>query len=166
MVSTNRRKGAGRKAGRCDATAFASLYRTRGPNRTALLTTNACQVATRRFVDGILRIQRLLIRVISRYSRLASPFTPIGSPKMRTELEKTLDDLHHQLESAATLDQDQRARLRQAVTEIRQSLDREDVSSQTLASRLREATEQFQVEHPSLTNSVGRVADILSQMGI
>jgi hypothetical protein len=56
--------------------------------------------------------------------------------------------------------------LEATVNELQQSLDHNDVSSQSLAERLSEATLQFQESHPALTNSVGRIADMLAQMGI
>lgn len=85
---------------------------------------------------------------------------------MRVQLEQTLDELHHQLAEIETLESDDRERLQQAVKEIQQSLDKEDVSSFSLAERLREATTQFTEAHPTIANSVGRIADMLSQMGI
>lgn len=85
---------------------------------------------------------------------------------MRTQLEETLDQLRGQLAGVEELDAQERERLQAAVNEIQQSLDRAEVNSQTLAERLSEATAQFQESHPSLTSSVGRVADMLAQMGI
>lgn len=85
---------------------------------------------------------------------------------MRTELEQTLDHLLAQLEAAETLDLDERERLRQAIHEIQGSLDRQEVSSHSLADRLAEGTRHFQESHPSLTQSIGRIADMLAQMGI
>jgi len=85
---------------------------------------------------------------------------------MRTELDQTLEQLRTQLASVEELDAEERDRLQTAVNEIQNSLDRAEVNSQSLADRLSEATAQFQESHPSLTNSVGRVADMLAQMGI
>lgn len=85
---------------------------------------------------------------------------------MRTQLEETLEQLRQQLSEIDSLDSDERDRLQAAVTEIQESLDADEVSSQSLAERLSEATAHFSEAHPTLTNSVGRIADMLSQMGI
>ncbi|MCM2373003.1 DUF4404 family protein [Aporhodopirellula aestuarii] len=85
---------------------------------------------------------------------------------MRTQLEETLDQLRKQLADVESLDPEEREQLEEAVNEIKQSLDRSEVSSQSLAERLSEATAHFQESHPALTNSVGRIADMLAQMGI
>ncbi len=85
---------------------------------------------------------------------------------MRPELEETLSQLHLQLESIDDLDEAEVERLRAAAHEIQSTLDRSDISSASLAERLQEATSKFSQSHPVLTNTVGRIADLLSQMGI
>lgn len=85
---------------------------------------------------------------------------------MRTELEEALQQLHAALESIETLAPDEADRLRRAVSEISDTLDEGEVDSATLAKRLQEQTESFQESHPVLTQTVGRIADMLSQMGI
>ncbi len=85
---------------------------------------------------------------------------------MRQKLEETLNDLHEQLVDVENLDDEQKAMLRQALEEIKSTLDQDDVNSASLAERLQESTEQFKHTHPTLTNTVGRIADLLSQMGI
>ena len=85
---------------------------------------------------------------------------------MRPELEKTLAQLHQQLENIEDLNEADVQKLREVAQEIQSTLDRSDVSSATLAERLEEATRQFSQSHPALTNTVGRIADLLSQMGI
>lgn len=85
---------------------------------------------------------------------------------MRTELEKTLDQLHHQLQDVSELDDDERERLRTTVQQIKASLDETEVSSYSLATGLQTATQSFSDAHPKLTENLGRVADMLSQMGI
>lgn len=84
----------------------------------------------------------------------------------RQELEETLRQLHEHLSETRDLDAEEVAKLRAAVDEIESTLDRSDVSSASLADRLREATRQFEESHPMLTGTVGRVADMLAQMGI
>ncbi|MCA9133275.1 MAG: DUF4404 family protein [Planctomycetales bacterium] len=85
---------------------------------------------------------------------------------MRQNLEETLRDLHEQLAHAQDLDAEQVELLRAAVTEIEKTLDRTDVNSANLAEQLQEATERFSGSHPVLVQTVGRIADLLQQMGI
>ncbi|MFO0943957.1 MAG: DUF4404 family protein [Pirellulales bacterium] len=85
---------------------------------------------------------------------------------MRQTLDETLSELHQQLASAKELDEAQRIKLRQALEEIQQTLDNSQVSSASLATQLKQAVAQFENSHPQLTNSIGRIADLLSQMGI
>ncbi|SMP53183.1 protein of unknown function [Neorhodopirellula lusitana] len=85
---------------------------------------------------------------------------------MRTQLDETLDQLHQQLASIEELAPEERSKLQAAVDEIQESLDSSDVDSKSLADRLADATSQFSEAHPALANSVGRVADMLAQMGI
>jgi len=107
--------------------------------------------------------KKMDIRVYSQFPDL-NPFC--FGRAMRPELEETLAHLHQQLESIDDLDEAEVQRLRVAAFEIQSTLDRSDVSSATLAGRLEEATRQFSQSHPVLTNTVGRIADLLSQMGI
>lgn len=85
---------------------------------------------------------------------------------MRQTLEQTLNELHEQLAGAQDLDEAQKTRLRQAVEEIQHTLDDSKVSSASLATQLKQAVSQFEQSHPALTNSIGRIADLLAQMGI
>jgi uncharacterized phage infection (PIP) family protein YhgE len=85
---------------------------------------------------------------------------------MRTELEKTLDQLHLQLQDVSELDEDEREQLRTTVAKIKSSLDEAEVNSHSLATGLQAATQSFSDAHPKLTENLGRVADMLSQMGI
>ncbi|GIW96999.1 MAG: hypothetical protein KatS3mg111_0332 [Pirellulaceae bacterium] len=85
---------------------------------------------------------------------------------MREKLEQTLQQLHELLHEAEDLTEEDRAMLRQAAEEIQATLDDEHVDSASLAHRLVESTKKFRDSHPMLTNTVGRLADLLSQMGI
>lgn len=85
---------------------------------------------------------------------------------MRVELEEALKQLQTALESIENLESDEADRLRRAVEEISTTLDQQDVDSASLAKRLHEQTESFQESHPVLTQTVGRIADMLAQMGI
>ena len=85
---------------------------------------------------------------------------------MRETLEETLKNLHEQLASEQELDAEQIALLQKAVTEIEETLDRTDVSSLTLAQQMQASTHTFSETHPVLVQTIGRIADLLSQMGI
>jgi CII-binding regulator of phage lambda lysogenization HflD len=85
---------------------------------------------------------------------------------MREKLETTLAELHQQLVSAGDLEEQERLQLRQAAEEIQRTLDDTEVSSYSLAQRLQQATSHFEHTHPQLTNTIGRIADLLSQLGI
>ena len=85
---------------------------------------------------------------------------------MREQLDDALRQLHTALESIENLEADEQQRLRQAVSEISETLDEKHVDSAGLAKMLQEQTDAFQESHPVLTQTVGRVADMLAQMGI
>lgn len=85
---------------------------------------------------------------------------------MRNDLEDALRQLHSALESIENLEPDEAERLRGAAARISSTLDQQDVDSATLAKQLQKQTESFQESHPVLTQTVGRIADMLSQMGI
>jgi F0F1-type ATP synthase membrane subunit b/b' len=88
------------------------------------------------------------------------------------ELQETLDQLHEQLEHAKPVDAEARARLREALDEIRtvlaQAEDRaeEPELDQSLRDRLSEMTQHFEGEHPALTAALSRVINALSALGI
>ncbi|KAA5543902.1 DUF4404 family protein [Roseiconus nitratireducens] len=85
---------------------------------------------------------------------------------MRERLEDTIEQLRRQLESAETIDPVEMAELRKALDEISSTLDSQEVNSASLAERLREQSQSFQESHPVFTQTVGRLADMLAQMGI
>ena len=85
---------------------------------------------------------------------------------MREELESTIEHLREQLESADNMNADELQELRGALEELTATLDTQDVSSAGLAQTLHEKTESFEESHPILVQTIGRIADMLSQMGI
>jgi hypothetical protein len=85
---------------------------------------------------------------------------------MRQSLEDTLRELHEQLANAENLEPSEVEMLRGAVVEIQETLDQSDVSSSELAQGLRNKTLSFSETHPMLAQTIGRIADMLSQMGI
>lgn len=85
---------------------------------------------------------------------------------MQAKLENTLQELHEQLTAAADLSDEQRELLRTTLAEIQAALEESPKSTSGLGGRLQEAALELESTHPALTNAVGRVADLLSQIGI
>ncbi len=78
-----------------------------------------------------------------------------------------LEQLHTELAGADELDADTAERLRTSIVEIEEVLDNSPhVETLPLVQRLREAVYHLPDSHPLLKNTVGRVADALSQIGI
>ncbi len=95
-----------------------------------------------------------------------SAVTAQKEPTMRESLAETLKNLHEQLAAEQQLDAQQVAMLRSAAEEIEQTLDRADVSSAGLAQEMQAKSLSFADTHPVLVQIIGRIADLLSQMGI
>jgi len=87
----------------------------------------------------------------------------------KTRLRETLEELERELESSEAVDERSRERLAHVLGEVRELL-HEDVElreeHRSLLDRLREATREFEEEHPALAETVGRVATALSNLGI
>ena len=81
-------------------------------------------------------------------------------------LEETLKNLHEQLAAEQQLDAEQVALLRSAALEIEETLDRADVNSAELAQQMQAKSLSFSETHPMLAQTIGRIADLLAQMGI
>ena len=82
-------------------------------------------------------------------------------------LHDTLAHLHEQLESAESLDDELRDELRQAMQEIRETLDAgAHPASEGLIDRIEALTQRFEGSHPQLSEVVGRVVDALARLGI
>lgn len=78
-----------------------------------------------------------------------------------------LDQLHAELSSAGELDDVIAEKLRSAMDEIRRTLaEGNQATSQSMVQRLSEAVYHLPDSHPAIKDTVGRVADALSQMGI
>ena len=85
-----------------------------------------------------------------------------------SSLKESLDELREALEAPDDLDEALRAELRSAAEEILEALDpdHERELSGSLRERLTNALENFEKSHPKITETVGRLADALSDMGI
>ena len=90
----------------------------------------------------------------------------------KEKIVELLRQLHAELAVAEDLDSELSDQLRAATAEIEEVLEREEESSEAesespgVIDQLRDAAERFEDSHPSLTNTVGRIADALSQLGI
>ncbi len=85
---------------------------------------------------------------------------------MEKALREDLEKLRRELQDGPALDADTRELLGGLAHEIEEAIERSGVAEPTLGDRLRAATERFEESHPSLTAVVGRLADLLSGVGI
>lgn len=81
------------------------------------------------------------------------------------ELRKTLETLQRELSEGAPLDPEARRLLSELADDI-EALLAQPAASGPLVERLRAATERFEESHPDLTAVVGRLADLLANLGI
>ena len=90
-------------------------------------------------------------------------------PEKTRKLQKTLEELHAELDRAE-LDAELRSELRRTADEIRDALASSGTTAPdlpaTIGDRLRAAIERFEQEHPKLTLATGRVVDALAEMGL
>lgn len=87
------------------------------------------------------------------------------------KLQESLAQIHEELGSTAQVDDDTRALLAQLGADIARLLeqprdDRDAEDKSVLAERLRGAVGEFEATHPRLTETLARLADTLSGMGI
>jgi len=90
----------------------------------------------------------------------------------KERLADLLQQLQVELSNTNDLDAELSEQLRATTTDIRQALECDDAAepaegdSQGLVAQLRQAATRFEDSHPALTNTVGRIADALAQLGI
>lgn len=102
----------------------------------------------------------------------------------KEKIEELLRQLHDELAEADNVDAELSEKLRGTAAEIQTALQRQpspsatddeasgndddasDSESPGVIDQLRDAAERFEDSHPTLTNTVGRIADALSQFGI
>ncbi len=86
------------------------------------------------------------------------------------DLHEHIQQLHEELEAATAVDAEARKQLQELLSDIRSLLSRADEPTdhtpQSLAERLEDATRDFEASHPTLSATVGRVIDTLSNLGI
>lgn len=82
------------------------------------------------------------------------------------ELTDALEVVHQQLSDAEHLDAQEVEKLRVTMAEIQAVLDQQADRGESLSDRVAGSARRFEKSHPVLTESLGRIADILQQMGI
>ena len=82
------------------------------------------------------------------------------------ELTDALEVVHLQLAESEHLDAHEVEELRATMSEIQSVLDQKSDRGETLSDRVSSSARRFEESHPVLTETLGRVADILQQMGI
>lgn len=82
------------------------------------------------------------------------------------ELNAALEVLHRELADTENLAGEDVDQIRATLGEIQAVLDEKSSQSDTLSGRVTRTAKKFEQSHPVLTDSLGRIADILQQMGI
>lgn len=83
-----------------------------------------------------------------------------------------LRQLRIELAEAEDVDEQLDQELREATARLQHVLERHEADPassgppQGMIQQLRQAADRFEDSHPTITNTVGRIADALSQMGI
>jgi uncharacterized protein YpuA (DUF1002 family) len=81
------------------------------------------------------------------------------------ELSEALEVVHEQLAEADHLDPEDVEKLQATMREIQVALN-ERASEDSLSEQIASSARKFEESHPVLTKTLGRVADMLQQMGI
>jgi len=88
----------------------------------------------------------------------------------KDQLREDLERLHQELARSKTVDAAARGLLIDVLHDIEAVLERSEPGtgeeSEPLIDRLRGTTSHFEESHPTLTELVGRIADVLSRLGI
>ncbi len=93
-----------------------------------------------------------------------------GDAMPKERLRQLLRELHDELERTNSVEPDSRQLLTGVMWDLQEILERSDEEALdgagTFGDTLRDATLQFEGEHPTLAALLGRVVDALSQIGI
>jgi len=81
------------------------------------------------------------------------------------DLQEALDVVHRELLRAEHLDADELEKLKVTMGEIKQVLEERSDAEESLSDRVALSARRFEESHPVLTENLGRLADILQQMG-
>jgi hypothetical protein len=81
------------------------------------------------------------------------------------DLREALDVVHRELSRSEHLDAEEVQKLKATMREIKAVLGDSEVEATTLSERVAGSARRFEESHPILTENLGRLADILQQMG-
>lgn len=89
-------------------------------------------------------------------------------PQQIAKLRATIAELERELASLSELDDETRALLTEAASELQEALGRQPhkIRQPLLTERLQSAAEEFETSHPTLFGIVTRMIDSLAQLGI
>jgi len=87
----------------------------------------------------------------------------------KKHLKSMIENLHRELESADSVDEESRALLQELAQDVENlagGADTADVEHETTTGQLRNAALRFASEHPKLSMALGEVIDALGRLGI
>jgi len=84
----------------------------------------------------------------------------------RQRLQQLLADLHKELGSADSLDDETRSMLRRAAGELSDTAGEDSAGTGETRNQLQRAALEFESEHPRLSMIVGEIVDTLGKLGI
>ncbi|QDT08033.1 hypothetical protein K227x_64630 [Rubripirellula lacrimiformis] len=82
------------------------------------------------------------------------------------ELTEALEVVHRELSDAQDLDPQDVEKLQTTMAEIEVVLKKNSQTTSQLSDNVTHAATTFEQSHPRLTETLGRIADMLQQMGI
>ena len=82
------------------------------------------------------------------------------------DLTDALEVVHHELAESEHLDAEEVEKLRVTMSEIQSVLDQQSDREESLSEQVSSSARRFEQSHPVLTETLGRIADMLQQMGI
>ena len=81
------------------------------------------------------------------------------------DLEQALEVVQRELARSEHLDAEEVAKLKATMKEIQSVLGEQASDEASLSERVASSARRFEESHPVLTENLGRIADILQQMG-
>ena len=82
------------------------------------------------------------------------------------KLSELLEQLHRELERTKSVDEKGQEMLAQVDADIRKVLGHPEAEQASVRSRLQEAIEHFEVDHPAITAALSQMLNTLSNAGI
>jgi len=87
-------------------------------------------------------------------------------PMTDQKLRELLEQLHNELEQTASVDDKGREMLTHLSSDIQKILEPSETADQSILSRLHDAIDHFEVEHPAITSALSQILNTLSNAGI